>query len=62
MVAFTRTTHRHLSIPATGAPRQLVEELSTLSTQFRTHWVAHPVRIGRYGSKQLHTPTSATWT
>ncbi|GHD01439.1 transcriptional regulator [Streptomyces violarus] len=38
------------------ALRELIGELSALSTQFRIQWAAHHVRIRHYGIKRLHHP------
>ena len=42
--------------PHDRALRELVGELSTLSTEFRTQWAAHDVRIRHDGVKRLHHP------
>ncbi|MCF6467961.1 helix-turn-helix domain-containing protein [Nonomuraea sp. MG754425] len=42
--------------PHDRALRDLVGELSTLSTEFRGQWAAHDVRIRHDGSKQLWHP------
>ncbi|WP_328441838.1 helix-turn-helix domain-containing protein [Streptomyces sp. NBC_00444] len=47
--------------PRDRALRELIGELSTFSTPFRTHWAAHHVRIRHDGIKRLQHPTSAAW-
>ncbi|UOB08349.1 helix-turn-helix domain-containing protein [Streptomyces sp. HP-A2021] len=42
--------------PRDRALRELIGELSTLSTRFCTQWAAHPVRIRHYGIKRLRHP------
>ncbi|MCX5328757.1 helix-turn-helix domain-containing protein [Streptomyces sp. NBC_00140] len=42
--------------PRDWALRELIGELSTLSTQFRSQWAAHHVRIRHYGIKRLQHP------
>ncbi|MFB7600302.1 helix-turn-helix transcriptional regulator [Streptomyces sp. NPDC056160] len=42
--------------PHDKALRELVGELSTVSTEFRTRWAAHQVRIHHGGVKRLHHP------
>lgn len=42
--------------PHDKALRELVGELSTLSTDFRTLWAAHDIRISHHGTKRLHHP------
>ncbi|MEV0218903.1 helix-turn-helix transcriptional regulator [Streptomyces sp. NPDC050704] len=42
--------------PRDQALRELIGELATLSTQFRTQWAAHHVRIRHYGIKRLRHP------
>ncbi|MFI7445005.1 hypothetical protein ACIBP5_33975 [Nonomuraea indica] len=42
--------------PHDRALRDLVGELSTLSTEFRSQWAAHDVRIRHDGSKRLWHP------
>lgn len=42
--------------PHDKALRELVGELSTISTEFRTRWAAHNVRIHHGGVKRLHHP------
>jgi hypothetical protein len=45
--------------PNDKALRELVGELSTVSTEFRTRWAAHNVRIHHGGVKRSTTPTPA---
>jgi transcriptional regulator with XRE-family HTH domain len=42
--------------PHDRALRELVGELSTLSTEFRTLWASHDIRIRHGGVKRLHHP------
>lgn len=42
--------------PHDRALRELIGELSTLSTEFRTQWAAHDVRIHHEGIKRLRHP------
>lgn len=42
--------------PRDQALRELIGELSTLSTRFRIQWAAHDVRIRHQGIKRLHHP------
>lgn len=42
--------------PNDKALRELIGELSTLSTEFRTRWAAHDVRIHHGGVKSFHHP------
>ncbi|WP_406195588.1 helix-turn-helix transcriptional regulator [Streptomyces europaeiscabiei] len=42
--------------PHDKALRDLIGELSTVSTDFRTHWAAHDVRIHHGGVKSFHHP------
>lgn len=42
--------------PRDRALRELIGELSTLSTQFRIQWAAHHVRIRHHGIKRLQHP------
>jgi hypothetical protein len=42
--------------PRDRALRELIGELSALSTQFRIQWAAHHVRIRHYGIKRPHHP------
>jgi len=42
--------------PNDKALRELVGELSTVSTEFRTRWAAHNVRIHHGGVKRFHHP------
>ncbi|MGX1675938.1 MmyB family transcriptional regulator [Streptomyces sp. NPDC055400] len=44
-----------------GCARELIGELSTLSTEFRTRWAAHDVRIHHGGVKSFNHPTPARW-
>ncbi|NJP65180.1 hypothetical protein HCJ92_02490 [Streptomyces sp. ventii] len=42
--------------PHDRALRELIGDLSTLSTTFRTVWASHDVRIHHDGTKKLHHP------
>ncbi|WP_254705607.1 DNA-binding protein [Streptomyces vilmorinianum] len=42
--------------PDDKALRQLIGELSTVSTEFRARWAAHDVRIHHGGVKRFHHP------
>ncbi|WP_381793121.1 helix-turn-helix domain-containing protein [Streptomyces niveus] len=42
--------------PSDKALRELIGELSTVSTEFRARWAAHDVRIHHGGSKSFHHP------
>lgn len=42
--------------PHDRALRDLIGELSTLSTEFRSQWAVHDVRLRHHGSKQLWHP------
>ncbi|MDQ0753235.1 hypothetical protein QF034_007466 [Streptomyces africanus] len=42
--------------PRDRALRELIGELSTLSTRLRTQWAAHPLRIRHHGIKRLQHP------
>jgi transcriptional regulator with XRE-family HTH domain len=42
--------------PHDRALRGLIGELSTLSTEFRSQWAVHDVRLGHHGSKRLWHP------
>jgi transcriptional regulator with XRE-family HTH domain len=46
--------------PSDRALRELVGELSTVSTTFRTLWAAHNVRIHHGGVKRFHHPVTGT--
>ncbi|MBC7273764.1 MAG: transcriptional regulator, partial [Streptomyces sp.] len=42
--------------PHDRALRELIGELSTLSTEFRTLWARHDVRVHHHGVKRLRHP------
>ncbi|MEU5594821.1 helix-turn-helix transcriptional regulator [Streptomyces sp. NPDC020298] len=46
--------------PGDKALRELIGELSTLSTDFRTRWAAHTVRIHHGGTKRFHHPDAGS--
>ncbi|MEW2287488.1 DNA-binding protein [Streptomyces sp. NPDC047841] len=48
--------------PHDKALRELIGELCTMSTEFRTRWAAHDVRIHHGGVKQLHHPDAGPLT
>ncbi|MQY40142.1 hypothetical protein SRB17_81720 [Streptomyces sp. RB17] len=46
--------------PHDKARRELIGELSTVSTEFRTRWAAHDVRVHHGGTKRFHHPDAGS--